>query len=490
MLATLGLVALIGIAALAIDIGYFYSVRRLMQTAADASAIAAANAQLSSQTSNYQQAALDVAALNGFTNGKNGVTITVGPPATPPNPTSNTYVEVDIAQAAATNFLAVLGYKTMNVSVKAIAGTTNNLSCLYVLDPSGQGSVSFTGNVNVTAACSVIVDSSSSSALQANGSATLKASSIGLAGDYSVTGNVKLVPDPHVNIAAVSDPLASLAAPNVPTCTQAGVTNSGAYKVNQDSQVASVPAGVYAKGISISGNDSVTTLNAGTYGNNISIGNKIAKATFNPGQYQNGGSGDSVDVAANGTTTFNPGQYTFCGALSISGSAPITLSPGLYVGGISISNNANITFNPGTYILAGGGLSIGGNATLNGTGVTFYDTTGPGGYRPINFSGNVTANLSAPTSGPFAGILFFQDRSIAYSGSNGSTIVGNGNSTFDGALYFPTTSLSYVGNSSLKGYTFLIAYRVSMSGNVTASLGSDYSSLANGSPIKSIALYQ
>jgi len=119
VLAVLGLVVLIGITGLAVDIGYFYSVRRLMQTAADASAIAGATAQLSSQSSNYQQAALDVAALNGFTNGKNGVTVTVGPPATPPNPTSNTYVEVDIAQAASTNFLAVLGYKTMNVSVRA-----------------------------------------------------------------------------------------------------------------------------------------------------------------------------------------------------------------------------------------------------------------------------------------------------------------------------------------------------------------------------------
>lgn len=340
------------------------------------------------------------------------------------------------------------------------------------------------------ASCAVIVNSTSSSALQPNGNATLKASSIGLAGNYSATGNVNLTPNPHVNIVAVSDPLASLAAPNVSSCTQAGVTNSGSYKLNQSNQVGSVPAGVYAKGISISGSNSVVTFNAGTYGNNINIGNKVSKATFNPGQYQNGSSGDSVDIATSGATIFNAGQYTFCGALSISGSAPVTLSPGVYAGGISISNNANITFNPGTYILAGGGLSIGGNATLSGTGVTFYNTTGPGGYQPISFSGNVTANLSAPTSGPFAGILFFQDRSIAYSGSNGSTIVGNGNSTFDGVLYFPTTSLSYVGNSSLKGYTFLIAYRVSMSGNVTASLGSDYSSLPNGSPIKSIALYQ
>jgi Flp pilus assembly protein TadG len=490
VLAALALVGLIGIAGLAVDIGYFYTARRQMQTAADAAAIAGINAELGSQNSDYQQAALDVATINGFTNGANGVTVTVEPPANPPNPSTNTYVEVDIARATATDFLAVLGYKTINVKVSAIAGTTNGPACLYVLDPSVSGGMSLTGNINVNANCAVFVDSTSSSGLQISGNGNFNATSIGVAGNYSLNGNATVSPKPHINIAAVGDPLASLAPPNVPTCTQASVTNSGSYQVTGNNQVVSIPPGVYAKGISITGNSAIITFAAGTYGNNVSIGNNIASATLNPGQYQSGGSGDSVDIAANGTVVFNPGQYTFCGALSISGNTVITLNPGLYSGGIRITSNSNITFKPGTYILAGGGLSVTGNAQLSGTGVTFYDTTGPGGYQPITFSGNVTANLSAPTSGPLAGILFFQDRSVAYSSSNGSTIVGNSNSSFDGALYFPTTALTYTGNSSLQGYTFVIADRLSMSGNVTATLGSNYSSLANGSPIKSTALYQ
>jgi hypothetical protein len=135
-------------------------------------------------------------------------------------------------------------------------------------------------------------------------------------------------------------------------------------------------------------------------------------------------------------------------------------------------------------------MAVTGNSTLTGAGVTFYDTTGPGGYKPINLSGNETAHFSAPTSGPLEGILFFQDRSVAYSSSNGSTIVGNSSSTFDGVLYFPTTSVSYVGNSSSQGYTFLIADKITVTGNSSMTFGSNYSSLINGSPIRSTVLYE
>ena len=70
------IVALMGFAALATDIGYLYSVRRHMQTAADAAAVAAAN-----QTN--VSAATDVTALNGFTNGQNNTTVTVTPSINP-----------------------------------------------------------------------------------------------------------------------------------------------------------------------------------------------------------------------------------------------------------------------------------------------------------------------------------------------------------------------------------------------------------------------
>ena len=131
-----------------------------------------------------------------------------------------------------------------------------------------------------------------------------------------------------------------------------------------------------------------------------------------------------------------------------------------------------------------------GNSTLTGNGVTFYNTSATGyAYAPINLTGNETAKLSAPTSGPLEAFLFFQDPSIA-KGSAGITVVGNSSSTFDGIVYSPTTALTYVGNSSGSGYTVLIAYTITTTGNSSFTLGSNYSSLSNGSPILQSKLYE
>lgn len=60
-------------------------------------------------------------------------------------------------------------------------------------------------------------------------------------------------------------------------------------------------------------------------------------------------------------------------------------------------------------------------------------------------------------------------------------INGNSSSTFDGAIYFATTSVTYNGNSSSNGYSIVVADKLIINGN--SSLGNNYSSLANGSPI-------
>jgi hypothetical protein len=175
-----------------------------------------------------------------------------------------------------------------------------------------------------------------------------------------------------------------------------------------------------------------------------------------------------------------------CAHTSLSLSNPGTSSSyyqlyaGTYCGGITISNGYT-NFNAGTYVLAGGGLTANGGPVMTGTGITFYNTTGTGGYQAITLTGNTTSNFSAPTSGPLVGILFFQDRSIPSSAA-GSTVSGSSTSTFDGAAYFPTTTLTYSGSSSLNGYAIVVADKVVLSGS--AKLGSNYSSLTGGSPIK------
>jgi len=160
-------------------------------------------------------------------------------------------------------------------------------------------------------------------------------------------------------------------------------------------------------------------------------------------------------------------------------SGTVTLSKGVYCGGITISGTAKVTLNAGTYILMGGGLTVSGSANLSGTGVTLYNTGNalyP--YKPIQTLDNSVVTLTAPTSGVFAGILFFQDRSIVSTASN--ILMGS----FTGTLYFSTTPLVFNSGSDVTvPYTILVADTVSMQVN-TFTIKNDYSSLAGGSPIK------
>ena len=493
MLATIAMVVLLGFSALAVDVGLLYSTRRRMQTAADGAAIAGATALRDGQ--NYTKAADDVASFNGFTNSQNNVAVTVSEPTLPsPYPSGVTYVEVDIAQTVPTYFLRALGYKSMNVGARAVSGAVAGPACIYALDPTDSSTFSLTGNSSVTSQCGVIDDSTSSSGLSLTGNITLKATSIGVVGSsFSKSGNVTISPQPVENLAALPDPLAGRAksiAPSAGSCTQTGGAKSGTYTLSGNIPTQTVGPLLYSGGVSVSGNVSSLTFAAGTYGNTVNFDGNGGNLVFNPGQYQNGGSGNSITLNGNTATTFNAGTYTFCGAVDIIGNSSVTLQPGTYFGGIQITGNANVTFSPGTYILAGGGLTVTGNSTLTGTGVTFYNTSATGyAYAPIDLTGNETANLSAPTSGTFEGFLFFQDPSVAV-GSAGATIVGNSSSTFNGIVYFPTTTLTYVGNSGGSGYTILVAYDITITGNSSFTIGNNYSSLADGAPIKSSALYE
>ena len=159
-----------------------------------------------------------------------------------------------------------------------------------------------------------------------------------------------------------------------------------------------------------------------------------------------------------GCTTLPPGTTTF--------------SPGTYCG-ISISGSHNYTFGSGLYILKGG-MTVNGSATLNGTGVTFYNTSdGSHPYAGVNFGGSVTANLSAPTdssAGGIPGMLFFQDRSVPTGSPQSSSFGGSSGQTLVGAIYFPSTLVTYNGTPSLSTVsTIMVGWQLEFRGNVTIS---------------------
>jgi hypothetical protein len=168
---------------------------------------------------------------------------------------------------------------------------------------------------------------------------------------------------------------------------------------------------------------------------------------------------------------------------SVSSGDVSTITEGVYCNGISVSGGARLTLSAGTYILKGGGLTVTGNSTLIGNGVTFYNTSGGGySYGAIALAGGATIHLSAPTGGALAGMLIFQDRSIVAGAA--SVISGGANSFFNGALYFPTTALSYSGGTGTD-YTIIVARQLTCTGGTT--LHNDYSSLPGGPPVKGSA---
>lgn len=163
------------------------------------------------------------------------------------------------------------------------------------------------------------------------------------------------------------------------------------------------------------------------------------------------------------------------------------VQPGVYCGGISVDGGATTTMAPGIYYIIGGGMTINGGASLTGSNVMIFNSyDGNNDYQGISIAGGAIVNLSGPTSGVYSGILFFQDRGVN-PGNNGSSMQGGATQNLEGTLYFPTTSLTYGGGSSTSAkYTIIVADTITLTGGAT--LNSNYSSLADGSPIKSAVL--
>ena len=194
-------------------------------------------------------------------------------------------------------------------------------------------------------------------------------------------------------------------------------------------------------------------------------------------------------VPACGTSTSSP-YYGSKSALTISN--PAVLYPTYaYCGGITIKKGAVVTFEPGVYVLGSsstaGGLAIDvGLSTVSGTGVTFYNygTTGGITFSFTSFSSS-GVSLIAPTTGTYSGILFFQNAQ----NTSEATVIGSSswNTKLEGAYYFPTAKVVFAFDGSVD-YNILVAYDIDFSYLTAASVGtsaftSNYSSLANGSPL-------
>jgi len=147
------------------------------------------------------------------------------------------------------------------------------------------------------------------------------------------------------------------------------------------------------------------------------------------------------------------------------------LSPGRYCGDINVQGQ-NVVFDPGTYIIDGGDFGSNANAEFSGEGVTFILTGSTAAdVGTVNMNGNTTAELSAPTSGDYQGILFFQDPIAEYRDTT-ALFNGGSNLLLDGVLYFPSGDISFNGGASADPSCLQI-FGATVSFNGNSNIGND-----------------
>lgn len=215
--------------------------------------------------------------------------------------------------------------------------------------------------------------------------------------------------------------------------------NCGIAIDSSNATAASITSGasVTASTISIVGGDSVTS------------GGRISPAPTTGAPSTADPFASIVGPAAGAClkTNYNPGLGRW------------TLNPGTYCGGITISAGSTAVFNPGTYIIKGGGVNFTSGSTVTGSDLMFYLTGTNASYRSVSITSGASVTLSAETSGPYLGLLFFQDRSIT-SGLV-ATFSSGASAQLTGTLYFATTPLSYTSGSAGSATTAIVADKVS-----------------------------
>ncbi len=174
-----------------------------------------------------------------------------------------------------------------------------------------------------------------------------------------------------------------------------------------------------------------------------------------------------------GGITYEPGAINIPSECIISGVAPLptpiypdptcsgsatkdgnVLSPGTVPGDFPPSGVTML--NPGIYCV-GGDFRVNANDFLTGHEVVIRVDNG---Y--VRWNGNATIDLSAPTSGPFAGLLLF----LPEGNTNYVEINGNSGSEFTGTILAPSSDVSILGTGIATGLNSqIIGYTVDLTGN-------------------------
>jgi Flp pilus assembly protein TadG len=388
LLISIALVVLLGVSALAVDIGDLWTTRRLMQSAADAGAVAGADEIAIGGTSTaITAAAKDAASHNGFADGgtRPGTTDTItvavhNPPTSGPYAANSNAVEVDVSQTQPTYFMKVLGMQTVPVSTTAVAVTLGSGSCVYSLDPGASGATTVGGTASLTSACGLYDNSSSSSALTVSGGGTITAPLVGVVGGTNVNGGGST--PPTTGIAQFGDPLAYISAPSF--------SSSSCSSFNKQNISGPQSPQTYCGGIHINGGNSVT---------------------FGAGLYVIDGGGITID-----------------GGATVSGTGVTFYLTGANGNGSSARNYSGITINS--------------TATVNLSSPCDGAASGIPGmlfFQDRSITNGAASSINGAAGSTFNGAVYFPTTPLSYAGS----------SAVNGFTLIVADTLSFVGNTSV-----------------------------------------
>lgn len=482
------MIVLIGIAALAIDLGFSWMLRRQEQNAADPAALAAARfisdpdpvtglqSFDATKGSPGWNAACSYARANGFFSaGNTGCDVEAGTYMDlkyPPDASAGDFagqpgmVQVIISAQHESFFGRIFGQTRATVTTDAVAarqrGNTNSNS-LVALKPDGcavarthgTGSISifpapgYSGNggyVHVNSDCGSNTaddncDPPSNGALVVGGTSVLSAPKVNVHGGCK--GSEPTCPDPMYG--ALCDPVA-------------GPLDEASYQVGD-------PLG----GLRFPAWD--TSLPGARCG-------ITAPPTTAVGSEGCGETGGRIPWAASPASA--------CPGLP-SGFTCVELDPGIYYGGWDIGKKVVVTLKPGIYVIAGGGINIGSTGNLNSLAggssaapILIYNTDNPvygdacpgAGTTKCQGSLDLTADADLMLAGlladqpcppvtttggcPFGGMVIWYDKSGSQPTNDNAScaggaacvdIEGGANLSISGTIYAPRAHVNLEGNA-------------------------------------------
>jgi hypothetical protein len=369
---TLAVPVLIGIAALAVEGGFWLYKQRVLQSAADNAAYSAAAAYAADRTSDITLQARAITAYDyNLVNGQNNVTVAVNMPPSggchtgTSNYTGLNAVEVIVTQPQTPQLAGIWLHSDVAICGRGVAIVPGTGDCILALAPTGTaiGSNGKINNLNINlAACSIFSNSSSANSIAMTGNNdVITADAIGTVGNMALNGNSKsTIFNPSTGDPPVADPYKTAAA--------SWSTSGGANQTNCQT----------------GGSTCTTTLVPGTYANGITLGgSNNATYTMTPGIYYLGGNGFSIQT--NHTTVTGTGGVT----LVLTGS-----SSAITLGG------QNSVFN-----------IVAPTATGWNQGIAIWEPTSNGTNNFVGNSASVT----------ITGVIYAPNADVQYTGNTGAT---------------------------------------------------------------------